>query len=156
MKKREAYPLTGNPKKDTFRFNSVGTKGVIPKIIEFSPLPGGKWNLAFGDVKGNDWTDDVVSDNNDMRKVLQTVANAAHAFSERYPDRKIHIEPLDNPRKLLYNRLIQLKMSEIEETFLVEGILLDEDGAEMEPEKFDPDKLYDAFVLTRKKPNFEQ
>ena len=60
-------------------------------------------------MKGDDWADNVVSDNNDLRKVLQTIANAVHLFFDHYPEDEIFIAPLDKQRKLLYNRIFQQK-----------------------------------------------
>lgn len=99
MKRREGYELNIENKKSTveFRFTSVGTgtKGTIEKIIEFTYLGNNSWNLGFGDIKGDTWEDNVISNNNDFRKVLQTVANAVHLFSDMYPNHKIEIIPLD-------------------------------------------------------------
>ena len=156
MKKREAYDLAFSPDRSTFLFESTGPKGRVQKIIEFGSLPNDRWNLGFGDIAGDDWHDHIITDNKDMRKVLQTVANAIHLFTERYPGRKVHIQPLDRQRKLLYNRIFQQKWDEISDVFSVHGIRLTEEGAEGALEYYDPLLMYDVFVLTRKKPIFEQ
>lgn len=156
MKKREAYNLAFSPERSTFFFESRGPKGTVQKIIEFGPMPNGRWNLGFGDIAGDDWHDHIITDNKDMRKVLQTVANAIHLFTERYPGRKVHIQPLDRQRKLLYNRIFRQKQDEIRELFSVQGILLTEEGAENGPEDYNSREMYDVFVLTRKNPIFEQ
>ncbi len=102
MKREDGYALDPNYKSDvvTFKFTSIGDKREIEKIIEFSKIPNSlnRWNLGFGDVKGDDWEDDVISDNNDLRKVLQTVANGVYEFLETYPDAQLLIVPLDKQR----------------------------------------------------------
>ncbi|MEK7253825.1 MAG: hypothetical protein AAB316_03715 [Bacteroidota bacterium] len=155
MKKREAYDLSFNYELTDFRFESIGRQGVILKAIEFRFYRKGRWNLAFGDVKGKYWTDDVVSDNGDMRKVLQTVANAVHLFLSRYPGRKVWIEPLSRKHKFLYNRIFQQKHEEIAEEFEVRGVLLLEDENEL-TEAYQPGKIYDAFILSLKLLTFEK
>ena len=74
MKKGEGYDLetTQSLEAVQFKFTSVGSKGTIDKIIEFSYLGQNSWNLGFGDIKGDDWEDNIISNNNDFRKVLQT------------------------------------------------------------------------------------
>ena len=126
MKKQEGYELhlSQNSEKIEYRFTSVGNKGSIEKIIEFHPMKNKRWNLGFGDVIGDDWTDDVISNNDDLRKVIQTVANAVYAFFETYPDQEVYIEPFDYQRKLLYNCAFQQKWHEIEPVFIVKGVIL--------------------------------
>jgi hypothetical protein len=94
MKKDEGYELNADYKPEIvqFRFTSVSDERSIEKIIEFSYIPNRPWNLGFGDVKGNDWEDNIVSNNKDYRKVLQTVANAVHQFCDLYPSCEIAIQ----------------------------------------------------------------
>ena len=55
MRKTEAYELNLNldSKIIQFTFVSVGNKGMIQKVIEFRRLQNNRWNLSFGDVKGD-------------------------------------------------------------------------------------------------------
>lgn len=150
MKRREGYELNANynPKKVVFTFTSVGDKGSIEKIIEFYCFDNNLWNLGFGDVKGDDWEDNVISDNNDFRKVLQTVANSIHQFCDMYPYQDIQIVPLDYQRKLLYNRIFQQKWREIEPAFIVKGRLLSEKNPIFKD--YEPSELVDEFLISRK------
>ncbi len=149
MKKEEGYDIKSNVESTKFRFTSIGPKGAIRKIIEFQPYKRNRWNLAFGDMQTNDWEDNVISDNDDMRLVLQTVANSVHAFLEKYPEREVYIEPLDRQRKILYNRIFQQKWTEIEPLFSVKG-MIEHDIFE----DYSPQKLYNGFVIAQKN-NFE-
>ena len=134
-----------------FRFTSEGPKGKIKKVIEFSPYEETIWNLGFGDEKEGDWEVSIVSDIDDLRKVIQTVANAAHHFTEKYPERRIFINPVDERRKLLYNRLFKEKFEEILLFFNLEGV----DLSAFKIYQYEPSRIYDAFVLSRKKSIFE-
>ena len=106
------------------------------------------WNLGFGDMKGDDWEDNVISNNNDFRIVLQTVANAVHQFCDINPHQKILIRPLDYQRKLLYNRIFQQRWHEIDPIFIVKVI----DMSDPSPvfENYNPRKRFDYFVIQRK------
>ena len=134
-------------------FISVDSKGIIQKIIEFRRIQNSRWNLSFGDVKDNDWADNVVSDNGDLRKVLQTIANAIHLFFDHYPEDEIFIAPLDKQRKLLYNRIFQQKWQEIEPVFTVKSIVLMENNIFVED--YTPAKIADYFVIRRTNTIFE-
>jgi hypothetical protein len=109
MKRLDGYELylTQNADILQFKFTSEGDKGTIEKIVEFEQIREKVWNLGFGDVVGDDWTDNVVSNNNDMRVVIQTVANSVYSFFDYYPDDEVFIEPSDYQRKILYNRAFQ-------------------------------------------------
>lgn len=145
MKKDKGYDIRSNIDMTLFRFTSIGAKGDIKKVVEFTFMQKNRWNLAFGDVENKDWTDNVISDNNDMRIVLQTVANTVHSFFEKYPDREVYIEPLDEKRKLLYNRIFQQKWAEINSLFLVKGMVEDADFQD-----YDPQKRFDYFLIKPK------
>lgn len=151
MKKQDGYELkeSHTPKKVKFRFTSVGSKGTIEKIIEFKRFKQNRWNLGFGDVKRKDWTDDVISDNGDLRKVLQTVANAVHDFFDMFPNDEVVIIPLERQRKLLYNRIFKLRWHEIDLHFIVKAIVLEQENPKFEA--YNPIKIYDYFILKLKK-----
>lgn len=150
MKKLDGYELniTQNDNVLQFSFTSEGDKGSIEKMIEFSPMQNNRWNLGFGDLQDNDWVDSVVSNNNDMRKVLQTVANAVHAFFDIYKDHEILIMPVDRRRKLLYNRTFQQKWTEIDPIFSVKAIDLNK--VQPKIEEYTPKKIFDYFLITKK------
>ena len=148
MKKRKGYDLSGNDEKTQFKFLSIGKKRTIEKVIEFSCYQENIWNLGFGDINGEDWDDNVISNNNDMRKILQTVANAIHAFLEHYPERQVFIAPLDKQRKILYNRIFQQKWIDIEPIFSVKAIRFI-DGKQVF-EDYQPTTLFDYFIISLK------
>ena len=151
MKKGEGYKtdVIQTTEKMIFYFSSIGEQGEINKIIEFAYLYGNLWNLGFGDIKGDDWEDNVISNNNDFRIILQTIANTVHDFFEKYPEQDIQIVPLDYQRKLLYNRLFQQRWHEIDDLFIVKGIVKSDNTTEIVA--FNPKIMFDEFVICKKK-----
>ncbi len=83
-----------------------------------------------------------------MRKILQTVANAIHAFLEYYPERQVFIAPLDKQRKILHNRIFQQKWQEIEPVFSVKAIRFT--GKKQIFEDYQPSTLFDYFIISLK------
>jgi hypothetical protein len=72
----EHYELNPRNKKKLFYFISKGNQGEILKVIGFQPVRGKIWNLYFGDITENGFSDSVVSNNDDIYKVMNTVAVA--------------------------------------------------------------------------------
>ncbi len=139
----EGYHTTQLDETHRFSFQSEGPNGVIKKIVEFTPYPGGMWNLAFGDATKDDGFDcRVVSNNHDLRKVIQTVANTIHIFTRKYPDRKVFIVPADEKRGTLYNTVFRRYWSAIQPAYEVMGLT----GITFEP--YSPDNEYDIFIVT--------
>ncbi len=105
MKKREGYEFTFNEDKIEFQFVSVGPKGTIIKVVRFGKVRDKLYNLAFGDLVSDDFDDEIISDNGDMRKIISTLVNIVHSFAQSNPTTRIAIVPVDNKRRLLYNRI---------------------------------------------------
>lgn len=111
------YELNPRNKKTLFYFISEGNQGQILKVIGFQMVRGKIWNLYFGDITENSFSDSVVSNNADIYKVMNTVAVALYQFLEEYPERIIRIAPVDDKRKRLYNIIFQRRIHEIESNF---------------------------------------
>jgi hypothetical protein len=148
MGRLQAYPIKIRADKLQYRFISKGAEGDIVKIVAYDFWENNKWNLAFGDANADesDFDDKVISNNQDMRRVIQTIFATGLIFSDAYPDRRIYIEPVDRKRKLLYNRVFQDQQVAIEEFYTIHGLFILED----KEEKYDAHTLYDAFLLTKK------
>jgi hypothetical protein len=142
---RENYLLKSSKNRTIFHFESVGSKGIIEKIVCFDETDyENVWNLGFGDGTEENWNDEVISNNGDIFKILNSVAAAILEFSEEYPTRKILINPIDSKRKNLYNLIFKRKRAEIAVFFEIKvsngGKLVD----------FNPNLNYNLFILTRK------
>ena len=148
MSRLQAYPIEYGEDKLKFCFVSIGFAGEIVKLVSYDYYRSSLWNLSFGDAN-DDQTDfdyKVISDNGDMRKVMQTVFQTSLIFTDEYPNRKIYIEPVDRKRRVLYNRILQEKQTDIEQYFTIEGGFSNKIGNE----PYNPLKMYDTFVVTRK------
>ena len=63
---------------------------------------------------------------------------------EKYPDRTVYIEPVDEKRKKLYNLVFQRHFVEIEPLFDVIGYISED------PEAYSLEKNYDSFDIKLK------
>ena len=140
----DSYPYFATNSKTSFIFESIGKQGNITKIILFTLLDSGEWNLGFGDWKNGVIDDLTISNNHDLIKVIQTVAKATYVFFEEYPESVVIIKPVDERRKRLYNLVFQRHIHSIELVFNVMGIIDDDD------EPFTSKKMYDNFEITLK------
>ena len=137
----ETYKLHEFEHSTLFWFVSEGVKGNITKIILFTQNEGEPWNLGFGDYLQGEIHDSVVSNNQDLRKIMFTVAEATYRFLATHPGSVILIQPIDERRKSLYNLIFQKRWHEIELAFHIEGW----SGDVKEP--YSPNKMYDAFEI---------
>ena len=140
----ESYTYVVLKRKTRFIFESEGVQGKILKIIIFSSLGFDEWNLGFGDIKERKIDDLTVSNNHDAKKIFQTIAKATYEFFDEYPKSIVIIKPVDERRKMLYNRIFQRNFKDIDLTFHVIGINEDVE------EPYDTQKIYDDFKIMLK------
>ncbi len=143
------YDLESTKNKTVFYFMSEGPKGAIAKKIGYQPIGKRIWNLYFGDVTedGEDVNDSVVTNNDDLYQVMNTVAQSVYVFLEKYPNRIVRIVPVDDKRKMLYNTIFKRRFHEIEPIFEVYAQI----GRNKEP--YSATKNYNAFYLSLKTKN---
>lgn len=144
----ESYTTNHNEALTRFYFVSKGNKGNILKVIAFSQWDGNAWNLGFGDFRDGRIDDRVVSNNGDIGKVMQSVAYSAFSFLEKYPERSIIIQPVDEKRKRLYNLIFQRHYEELATAFILQG----KHGNDWNP--YSPNETYDVFEVSLKPTNF--
>jgi hypothetical protein len=138
---KDIYPYFHIKDNRIYTFFSEGVKGKIQKVIIFTLEKDGKWNLAFGDWENNDVDDKVMTNNQDVVKVIGTVAKVTYEFFDNYPDAIIVIKPVDEKRKKLYNIVFQRHYNALKEEFHILGINNDVE------EVYSPEKMYDSFEL---------
>ena len=142
---KEAYRYVVSENKEVYVFQSEGQNGKIIKIVVFSPVGKKLWNLGFGDLQNDgDIDDSIVSNNEDLIKVISTVAVITYEFSDMYPSRQIRIVPVDEKRKKLYNHVFRRNYALINANFTIVGF------SNKKKEKYSPEKFYDSFQLNRK------
>jgi hypothetical protein len=131
-----------------FEFVSVGKKGEIIKVVQYSPtgIPN-IYNLAFGDkdLKTGNISDSVISDNGDSQKVLATVAQTIIKFTELYISSRIIAVGISKSRTRLYQIGIANNLTEINKTFVVYGLMNEQWHV------FQKGINYDAFLVRKKK-----
>ena len=130
-----------------FEFVSVGRKGEIPKIVQYSPTNlRDFYNLGFGDkdLQTGEVDDFVISDNGDSQKVLATVAATVYAFTDKYPDSWIYATGSTKSRTRLYRIGLTNNLDEITEDFDLYGL---KNGKWLE---FAKAVEYEAFLVRRR------
>lgn len=137
-----------------YEFTSVGPKGAIPKIIQFTPYKEAIYNLAFGNKKVDGSIDDQSrNNNNDRNKILATVVSALKVFFDTYPNKWVYITGSTPERTRLYRMAITLNLDELSLDFEIIGTHTEEDTFNKEP--FEKGVNYFGFLVRAKKPNFK-
>jgi hypothetical protein len=134
-----------------FEFISIGTKGSVKKIVEYSKLSVENiYNLAFGDYdEENDCINDkTITNNGDSKKVLATVVSTIYAFTGKYPEIWVFATGSTEVRTRLYRMGITNNLEEIQEDFYIYGMKIDETF-----EEFIVGEDYLGFLITRKHKN---
>lgn len=145
---RPQYAYSELSREFRFGFQSEGPKGSIRKIVIYRSLllfPYPVFNLGFGDWNEDQdrFDDTVVSNNQDMEKVLTTVVATVIALLNHYPDASIYAEGSTAARTRLYQIKIVTHLTEILQDFSVEGY---------HQEKWQPFQRginYQAFLIKR-------
>jgi hypothetical protein len=118
------YELKSDESLTVFEFVSVGRKGEIPKIVQYSETNlKDFYNLGFGDIdlQTGEVDDTVISDNGDSQKVLATVAATVYAFTDKRPEVWIYATGSTKSRTRLYRIGLTNNLSEILEDFELYG-----------------------------------
>lgn len=103
--KLERYELKSGEKLEVFEFVSVGKKGRIYKMVQYSKTNyKGVYNLAFGDknTMTGELDDMSISNNGDSEKVLATVVATLYAFFDSHPDAYVYATGSTESRTRLY------------------------------------------------------
>ena len=131
-----------------FEFISIGPKGAIKKRVQYKKISDNEdiYNLAFGDVNAetDDIDDKIVSNNNDMEKVLATVAATVFAFIDAYPEAIVYAKGSNLARNRLYRMGIANNLEEINNRFIVLGLLEDKRWV-----VFEKNTNYQAFLIIK-------
>ena len=147
--RNERYDLEIDETSMVFEFISEGLKGVIRKRVQYRLVQNENiYNLAFGDVNAetDDFDDKVITDNNDSKKVLATVASTVYTFTEKYPTAIVYAEGSNAARTRLYRIGISNNLEELTKDFKVFGFLDNIGWVE-----YRKNEDYSAFYIFRKK-----
>lgn len=140
------YQYKTNSSFPDYEFTSEGPKGKIKKVIRFTQIDTSVYNPGFGDLNEitGEISDTVVTNNNDSRLVLATVAATAHDFTLHFPQAIIIAQGSTHSRTRLYRIGITNHLKEISINFEVYGL---KDGRW---ELFQERRDYAAFLIHRK------
>jgi hypothetical protein len=141
------YELKADKSLTVFEFVSVGNKGEIPKIVQYSETNlHNFYNLGFGDKDSEtgEIDDKVISNNGDSQKVLATVAATVYAFTEKYPGAWIYATGSTKARTRLYRIGITNNLAEIRADFEIYGL------KDNEWQEFEKGVEYEAFLVRRR------
>ncbi len=143
----EKYELKSGEQLEVFEFVSIGPKGKIPKIVQYT-LTNYKdlYNLGFGDmnIETGEIDDNVISNNGDSEKVLATVVASLYAFTDKHCEAMVYATGSSKSRTRLYRMGITKYIDEIKKDFEIYGEL--ESGWE----EFQKEVEYDAFLIKLK------
>lgn len=140
------YPFTVRKNNYEYEFFSEGPKGQILKLVRFTELGPSLYNLAFGDLDRttDEICDRIVTDNQDSRRILATVAMIVYNFSAQHSGSFILATGTTDSRNRLYRIGITNNRHLIEPLFKIYGC---SDGM-WEP--FQQNKTYQYFLVRRK------
>lgn len=129
-----------------YQFFSQGPKGKVKKVVRYTEIGRNIYNLGFGDFdeETGEISDTVVTNNNDSRKVLATVAATVNDFTLFYPDALIIPKGSTESRNRLYRMGISSAFDELNRDFEIFG-LKDEKW-----EVFQVKNVYEAFLVRHK------
>lgn len=142
----DIYPTEASSSLLQFQFCSEGPKGIIKKQINFQSFPDTPtvFNLAFGDADGSGQINDtIVTDNNDSRKVLATVAITVYKFFEKHKDCSVFASGSTKARTRLYRMGITNNLNDIIKDFEVFGYIRET------WEIFEKGRDYEAFLIRK-------
>lgn len=139
----DEYTFTGNSDRDLFFFLSVGPKGQIPKLVRFDNV-GLYYNLALGDIQEDGTINFTAPTNNDdILKVLNTVAAIIDDFSAAHPGQDIFITGSDDQRTNVYHWRIKRRLQSSHKKFGLMG----RKGDLYPWEPFNESESYAAFLV---------
>jgi hypothetical protein len=138
------YPFDSTNFHKLFTFKSISEEKTIVKVVQFSHVKDNLYNLGLADYEKGKLQFTELSNNQDMIRVLGTVAAIVRRFTEIYPEREILIRG-ENRRMQLYNLVFQRRYMEIEKEFQIWGYT---DDDEWQP--YDPQKVFESLKIRRK------
>ncbi len=141
------YLFYSNLTSTEFFFESIGSKGVINKVVAFrqTSVPS-IYNLGLADYDPNtgEIDDTIITDNGDMEKILATIFQIVIYYLSTNPEHIIYFSGNTPSRTRLYRIAINHSLSEITSFFDVLGLI----NSQLEP--FTANKAYEAFLIRKK------
>jgi hypothetical protein len=136
-----------------YEFDSIG-KEKLRKRVRFDLIQEREqiYNLALCTVLADGSEDcETASRNGDMDIVLETAANVAIVYTNRFPNRKVFFKGSNPVRTRKYQIEIVRYLNVMMKDFLIEGLIINSLNEIILREPFKNGKNYSAFIFTRKK-----
>ena len=143
----EKYELKSGEQLELFEFVSVGPKGRIIKLVQYSPTNyKDLFNLGFGDknIETGEIDDSAISNNGDSEKVLATVVATLYAFTDKHRDALVYVTGSTKSRTRLYRMGVTKYFDEAINDFEIFGEINNK------WEEFRKDVEYEGFIVKRK------
>lgn len=143
----DQYQIKSGEALEVFEFTSIGVKGKIPKLVQYSRTNyRDLYNLAFGDKNIDTWEIDdlAISNNGDSEKVLATVVATLYAFFDKHPNAMVYATGSTKARTRLYRMGISKYYTETARDFEIFG------ERNKQWESFEKDTDYKAFLVRLK------
>jgi hypothetical protein len=145
MGQYQAYPYIANEAIGHFKFQSVGKRGTIDKVIELAQLAPDQYNLALLDFDPvtQDYVDNSITDNGDMPEVLATVMAVILDHLSQFPRSSIVITGNGVSRTRLYQIAINKVWDDLRHQLKIFGY--QHSGWQA----FEPNQSYESFLIAR-------
>lgn len=142
----ERYKIKASHDLMIFGFTSIGPKGNISKVVQYTEIYPDIYNLGFGDKDEltGEINDRVTTDNGDSKKVLATVAFTIYEFTDKFPGAWVFATGSTPGRTRLYRIGITNFLNEISIDFEVYGLRNEK------IEQFETGTNYEGFFVKRK------
>ncbi|HRI58278.1 MAG TPA: hypothetical protein PK228_01075 [Saprospiraceae bacterium] len=121
----DIYPFNSANFHKLFTFKSISAERTIVKVVQFSHIKDNFYNLGLADFEKGKLQFTELSNNEDLVRVIGTVAAIVRRFTEVYPEREVVIRG-EKRRMQLYNIVFRRRYAEIEREFQVWGYAEDE------------------------------
>jgi len=143
-----SYRFEKGPQTFYYEFYSDGPNGRIKKVVQYQQVSMDEevFNLGFGDVdiETGEVDDLSISNNQDTRKVLATIAKTVLAFMQEHPTAIIMAKGSTPARTRLYQMGIAQFWDEINEIVEVKGL------TNNEWQSFEKGINFEAFFIFKK------
>jgi hypothetical protein len=129
----------------SYGFLSIGSKGIILKMVAFDKIEGNIYNIGFGDYNFLDGTidDKIESNNGDAEKVLATVFSILNDFLIKHPTFTVYFKGSNHIRTRLY----QIAINTYFEEFSTDYEIFGKNGDNVE--SFKKNKKYESFLVKK-------
>jgi hypothetical protein len=143
----EEQPYKFSKREDKrYEFYSESENRKVKKLVIFSGRDDNQvYNLALLDVlEDGQYSDIVVTNNNDFQTVMATVIDILKDFLNEFPQKIVTFRGSDERRQRLYRIIITRELDIIKQNFSVFG--LKNENVEI----FEPNKEYELFIITKR------